>query len=384
MPELLRAAKVAPMTPGRPLIQDGAVAHDGTKILAVGHFCEIKGQWAGPVRDLGDVTLAPAALNAHTHLEMTHLLGRVERGAGFAAWARSLLAQGAYSVDDAQVRRELALMEMRGVGFAADISTKNAGRMAALLCASGLFFCSFQEAIGSSLAADPSALAHALPCDCAHPERGQCAPAGHALYTTAPGLLRQAKAAAGAGPFSLHLAEHQDEDEILMTGKGPFLDLMFERGFMTSFDAPGKRPVPLARELGLLDERTLAVHCVRLSDEDISLLAESRATVCLCPRSNAYIGVGQPRARDLLRAGVPLCLGTDGLCSNDDLDPLRELVWVKERLAPELSLVDGLAMLTTTPARFFGLSGRLGSLAPGAAARFCVLPKAVEAAFADQ
>ena len=139
-------------------------------------------------------------------------------------------------------------------------------------------------------------------------------------------------------------------------------------------------PVAAADALGLLGPDTLAVHVVCADAADRKRLAASGATVCLCPRSNEHIGVGRAPAMEFLRAGVNLCLGTDGLCSNADLDPYGEAAWLLEH-QPELDLVDVLAMITTNPARFFGRTipraARLGSLEAGRLARFSVVPEKV-------
>jgi cytosine/adenosine deaminase-related metal-dependent hydrolase len=388
MPEIFRAAKVAPMTPGWPLYQDAAVVVHDQKILDLGDYGHMRRKHEGPVRDLGDLTLAPATFNSHTHLEMTHLLGRTVSGQGFVAWVESLLAQNAYGLDEAQVRCELARLESRGCAFVGDISTRNAPGLAELLAASGLFFVAFQEAIGSAAPADPATLLHqSRTVD--ESGRGSCAVAGHALYSTSGELMRAAKAASTAAnngrglPFSLHLAEHAEEDAILLTGQSPFLDLLRERKVISDYAAPGERPVPLAAALGLLDEKTLCVHCVTVNDADIALIAQSRASVCLCPRSNEHIGVGQAPLEKFLEAGVNVCLGTDGLCSNVDLDPYAELAWLGARQGQGLSLCQGLALITANPARFFGLGERLGSLAPGREARFSVVPQPVLDAFSD-
>lgn len=382
MPELLRAAFVAPMTPDQPpLLEDAAVAIEGGEILAVGSFAHLRALHGGPVRDLGPVTLAPATFNSHVHLEMTHLLGRTVSGQGFVPWVTSLVAQPLYDLDPACVRAELFRLEQRGVAFLADISTRNASGVGEILASSGLGFASFFEAIGNAFPANPSDLLPRVSAveDCG---RGVMSVAGHALYSTSGEHLRAAKAVCRERglPFSLHLAEHADEDAILLTGKSPFLDLLVARGYLTSYTAPGRRPVPLAQEFGLLDADTLLVHCVTVSEDDVRVIAESKATVCLCPRSNEYIGVGQAPARAFLDAGVNVCLGTDGLCSNADLDPYGEAAWLLER-HPELSLAQALALITVNPARYFArgvpMAKRLGSLAPGRLARFSIVPQAV-------
>jgi len=389
MPEIFRAAHIAPMTPGWPLYEDAAVVVHNQSILDVGPYDHMRRKFEGPVRDLGGLTLAPAVFNSHVHLEMTHLLGKTVSGQGFVTWIKSLLANDAYDVDEPLVRSELTRLENLGCSFLADISTRNAPRLAEILAGSGHSFTSFQEAIGSVTPDNPETLLHQVQA-VAESGRGACAVAGHALYSTSPVLMAAAKAASSAHglPFSMHLAEHADEDAILLTGKSAFLDILRERGFITGYDAPGKRPVPLASELGLLDKATLCVHCVTVNDEDIACIAESRASVCLCPRSNEYIGVGQAPLKAFLDAGVNLCLGTDGLCSNTDLDPYAELAWLAAQNPGVMSLCQGLALITANPARFFGplVPGveALGSLAPGKAARFSVVPQSVLEAFSQE
>ena len=314
MPEIFRAARVAPMTPGWPLLEDAAVVVQDQMILDVGPYGHLRRTHAGPVRDLGSLTLAPAVFNSHTHLEMTHMLGKTTTGQGFVAWVESLLANNAYGVDEPLVRTELTRLESRGCAFVADISTRNAPLLAGILASSGLGFVSFQEAIGSSPPDDPQTLLHQVDAvdqtgqsgHAGQAGQGACAVAGHALYSTGAQLMRAAKDVARAKglPFSLHLAEHAEEDAILLTGQSPFLDLLRSRGILDGYSAPGMRPVPLAQSLGLLDEATLCVHCVTVTDEDIALIAASRASVCLCPRSNEHIGVGQAPLRELLDAGV--------------------------------------------------------------------------------
>lgn len=381
MPELLHAALVAPMTPGLPLLKNAAVVLENQEILDLGPVAEMRRKHSGPVRDLGPVTLAPATFNSHVHLEMSHLLGLTTPGQGFVPWIASLLAQPLYELDAARVRAELLRLEQRGVGFLADISTRNAPKVGEILAGSGLGFVSFCETIGSGVPEDRAAL---LPQVWAVKDggRGIMSVAGHALYSTSGERLQAAKGLCREQglPFSLHLAEHADEDAILLGEASAFLDLLKARGFLSEFTAPGRRPVPQAFELGLLDEQTLCVHCVTLSDADVELLAQSRATVCLCPRSNEYIGVGQAPARKLLSAGVNVCLGTDGLCSNADLDPYGEVAWLLAH-GLDLGLCEALALVTLNPARFFAQgvpqARKTGTLAPGSPARFSVVPQAI-------
>jgi cytosine/adenosine deaminase-related metal-dependent hydrolase len=366
---MIRAARAATMT--GPVLEDAALIHDGETVLAVGPFSDLGPGFEGPVRDLGDATLAPAVVNAHTHLELSHLGGKTREGEGFLGWVEHLLSLPLYEPDEARVREELAGLKAWGVGLVADISTRNAARMAGILEDSGLFFVSFLETIGDGAPPSPAGAG----------PRGLRSLAGHSLYTTDEPVLRAAKAATEARnlPFSLHLAEHAEEEAVVRGGDSVFLSLLRQRGRLRNYVSPGVSPVARAAALGLLGPGTLAVHCVRLDDEDIRLLADSGTFVCLCPRSNAFITGGRAPWERLLAAGIPLCLGTDSLASNRDLNPWNEARYLLARFQGELGLEDVLAMLTVHPARALKMDHLLGTLEPGKAARFSVVPGDIEA-----
>lgn len=86
--------------------------------------------------------------------------------------------------------------------------------------------------------------------------------------------------------------------------------------------AYGRRPVELLHEDGVLDDRFTGIHATHITDAEIGLLADGGATVCACPTTERDLGDGFLRAVDLVRAGVPIALGTD---SQTVLDPFEEM-----------------------------------------------------------
>ncbi len=380
-PELIRAARAHTMAPGRPPIQNAAVLIDGPDIRGVGTWDEMRDLAPDAlVTDLGHVTMAPGLINPHVHLEMTHLLGKITRGQGFSAWIKSLVAQPLYDLDRDLVLSACHDMREGGIAHVGDISTRNAATVAGLLQASGLFFTAFCEAIFFEPQADDHEFVPQ-----GEFENGRLAAAGHALYTTSPETMLRAKMASESRglPFSMHLAEHQEEVNMLRDGSGPLPDMLALAGIgLERFTPPGKRPVPYALGIGLLGPHTLAVHCVQVDENDVGVLARTKTHVCLCPRSNEYIGVGHAPWEALMEAGVNLCLGTDGLCSNTDLDLWNEAAFVKQRLDRPWSLDQALAWMTMNPARALGVDQSLGSLEPGKAARWSVVPQRIEELFA--
>lgn len=375
-PLLLRAGKVLTMN-GPDLDHDlGIIAHQGL-ILELGPFAGLKKHWSGPMRDLGPGIILPGLINAHCHLELSHLHGTTPQGLGFPVWAGVLISQDMDALDKPSLDRFLAQAAECHTALIADITSRNPAMVRNQAQAQDLDILHFFEFFGYlprtgdgySWPQGRDQLAHGI-----FETRGSAA--GHALYSTSPDVLAHAKTWTGehGKPYSLHLAEHEDEIELLATGQGRFADMLRARVIPEDYSAPGCSPVEHARDLGLLDASTLAVHCVQLTAGDIDILAETGTSVCLCPRSNEYIGVGLPRANEMRRAGIPLCLGMDSPASNHDLDLYNELRFVLEHLDSDLDLHQAVTMLTRNPAKVLGLDQEYGTLAPGHRACFAVLP----------
>jgi len=81
------------------------------------------------------------------------------------------------------------------------------------------------------------------------------------------------------------------------------------------------RPVEYLDKIGFLGDNVLAAHCVWLNDKEISLLAKNNVKVSYDPISNTKLAVGKDfEYRKMRKAGVAVCLGTDGCASNNSLD----------------------------------------------------------------
>jgi len=86
----------------------------------------------------------------------------------------------------------------------------------------------------------------------------------------------------------------------------------------------GVTPTALLEKCGVFENRTIAAHCVYCSDEDYALMAEKGVFMASCPTSNLKLGSGIPEYMRALGAGVRVCLGTDGVASNNNLNMLKE------------------------------------------------------------
>jgi len=365
MTEAFRAARILTMNPDCPEISDGGILVREGRILAIGTWREVAAD--GVHRDLGAVTVVPGLINAHVHLELSHLAGRVPAGLDFAVWADTLFAAMRESrVTEADLEMAVAEARASGTCHVADVVGREFGMVRRVLERQGLGGFLFHEFSGRGREFHPGSLP------------GDWSPGVHSLYSTEQGLARTIKqwCVSRELPFSLHLAEAPGENELFRTGSGEFADFLRARRILPKgFVPPGLSAVGFAHELGLLDGRTLAVHCVQINENDVEILATSGVCVCLCPRSNRWIGVGDAPVAALHASKVPLCLGTDSLASVPDLDLWQELRAVRALLPAAVPLADLLALATRNPARLLGIDAEIGSLEVGKRAVWTVLPE---------
>ncbi|NTU66707.1 MAG: amidohydrolase [Candidatus Moranbacteria bacterium] len=127
--------------------------------------------------------------------------------------------------------------------------------------------------------------------------------APHSIYTVSRENLVRAKELARKhdAPYHIHLAETKKE-------------------FDDSMDKNRMTPTAYLDSLGVLDEKTIAAHCVWLTDDDIDILAKRNVKVSHCPLSNLKLGSGIAPVAKMMEKGICVSLGTDGAASSNRLD----------------------------------------------------------------
>jgi cytosine/adenosine deaminase-related metal-dependent hydrolase len=194
----------------------------------------------------------------------------------------------------------------------------------------------------------------------------------HAPYSAGPGLF--AAAARSGRPVCTHLAETVAEHRFVAEATGPYRELLERIGKWDAANASAYRgglsPVQWMRPY-LEQAPWLLAHCNYVDDADIALLAETGASVAYCPIASEYFGHTGHRYRDMLAAGVNVCLGTDSIVCQPAGEPqplgiLPQMRRLHERddAAPDLLL----QMATVNAARALQLPAAAATLAPGAPA----------------
>ena len=175
----------------------------------------------------------------------------------------------------------------------------------------------------------------------------------HASLTLTDSTLEACRASAPSGTgFHIHIAEHEVDE-------------------YNSVAKSGLRVVDRLDRHGILGSNSIAAHAVHIDFREAQLLADTGTHVTHQPRSNMNNGVGVAEVESLMRAGVPICLGTDGfshtMWQEWKTAYLLHKVWHRDprRMNGSDIVTMGVYNNASLAERFFP-EARLGEIAPGA------------------
>ncbi|MBM3238318.1 amidohydrolase family protein [Candidatus Poribacteria bacterium] len=364
---ILRAKYVLPDS--EQLIENGAVLIAEDKIIDSDGYPSMNYSKSEKVYDFGEAVILPGLVNAHTHLELTNIHGQVKRTENLADWLMQLMKIRDWNerVVEQAISVGIAMSLAGGASTVADIT--NSGWSVGTLKRSSIRKLVFYEAIGFEQRRLPQAIANlSANLDAVKPDALLTfGISPHAPYSVAADLYRKCRdiALSRALLMCTHLAESQSEHEFLMSGTGPFRDLLKKLGIsVDDWHLPRQTPVEYMRSLGILDCSPLLAHCNYLKESDIQLLQASNASVVFCPRShNNFYHRNHPFEK-LMKVGVNVALGTDSLASNDSLSMLDELKFLHkaQTSTPPETLF---SMATLNGAKALKLHRQIGALQRG-------------------
>jgi 5-methylthioadenosine/S-adenosylhomocysteine deaminase len=361
---IVTARSVVTMDAARRVIDSGAIAIHGSRIVAVGPQSEIARRFQPRQRLMRPNSLVvPGLVNTHTHAAMSLFRGLAD-DLRLQEWLEKFIFPAEARNLNAEFVRwgtRLACLEMllSGTTTFTDMyyfedavaeATKEAGMRGVL----------GQTIIGFPVA-DAKTPADSLRLSEKFLDRFRDDPlvvpavAPHALYTNTDDTLRQARALANRfnAPLLIHLSETRRENEETLARRG-------------------LSPVKVLDQLGVWNGRSVGAHGVWLDDGDLSILAKRGVGIAHCPSSNMKLSSGVAPVLKMLSLGIAVGIGPDGPAgSNNDFNLFEEM-----DLAAKLQKIttgdpqalpaeQALAMATIGGARVLGLDSQIGSLEPG-------------------
>ena len=360
---IVRARWVLPIE--TPLVDNGWVRLQGGVIREIG-----RGRPTEPHTDLGDTAILPGLINAHTHLELSWMAGLNPPAPSMDQWIARLMAlrrqQSPPEGEQARFASEaLAAARARGTLAFGDIS--NTLLTARVLDETAVPAVLFHELLGFA-PHDHDGRARDGANAVQDAARGQVmlGLSPHAPYSTSPELFRAiaAEVAARGLRSSVHLGESREEIEFLRTGTGGIAETLKTLGvWRDDWVCPRCDPAEYLDRLGVLTPGLLVVHATQLKRDALQRLAERGCAIVSCPRSNRWVGAGDPPIDDFYASGALVAFGTDSLASVESLDMFAEIAAAR-RIA-SVSDATLLGSATLGGARALGLAD-YGRIATGA------------------
>ena len=359
---VIEAGWVMPMNPKGVVLPQHSVLINEGKIVSVVPSAETEGIEADEVIRLPDHIVLPGFVNAHTHAPM-HLLRGMGADLPLMDWlqtkiwpAEGKLMSPAFCYEGSLIAG--AEMLESGITCASDhyFFSEDVAR--------GLTEAGLKCSVSGIVIGFPSAMAKTTDeyIACAEKlfERFENDPkvrvtvGPHAPYTVDDAALIKVRELAQKHNAYIHM--HVDETQSEIEG---------------SLKQYGIRPIERLHQLGLLSEKFISVHTVKADDKELELLAKTGASVVHCPCSNLKLASGFSPIAKMMRMGINVAMGTDGVASNDKVDILGET-----RLAAmlgkavcedttQMKVGDMLHAATLAGAKALGWDDRIGSTEKG-------------------
>ncbi len=364
---LYRAGWILPIS--RPPIRGGFIGTSAGRIVSVSTEAPDVSSLPdfAETIDLGSVAILPGLVNAHTHLELSWMRNRIPPSDSMPVWASRLMALRREQGSDPPEPIAEAIRESRAAGTALVGDVTNTLAALDLLSTSRLSGAVFQELLGFN-SPSPRELVEAAQATlnrlAPHPGwRRSVVP--HAPFSVSPALFQAIRNAAGDLPVSVHLGESREEMEFLRNGTGAWRELLARIGaWNEQWRAPGCGPVEYLDQLGLVNDRLIAVHGTQLPASELARLAAAGATLVTCPRSNRWTGAGSPPVDSFFESGVRVAVGTDSLASVENLNVFSELAQMRV-LAPQVPAARLLESATIAGAQALGFGNEFGTIEIG-------------------
>ncbi len=334
----------------------------------------ISDQEAGSDLEIMEGWLCPGFINAHCHLELSHMKGLVPAHTGMTDFLLAVLFQRQAPAEKKQqaIQEALQAMQKNGIVGLGDIC--NTADSIAAKAALPAFHChNFIELSGFVPATAGTRLAQGLELmqqfSAVLPaEKSSITP--HASYSVSDKLFAQIGHQSPA-IVSIHNQESAAEEEFIRHKTGELLRLFTAIGVNIDFFEAGNQS-SLAHTLPQLPAAAqwILVHNCHTTKEDISLLKAHLARhsnacyFCVCPNANLYIGNPLPDMQALYHSDIPICMGTDSLTNNASLSILAEMQTLQAHF-PWLPVETVLQWATLNGARALKMEQQLGSFEKG-------------------
>lgn len=353
---------------GNPVENGVLIIEQNGKIIALKN----RDEFAAEELETYDGYLVPGFVNAHCHLELSHLKGIAQTGTGLIDFVTQVIANRNHSPAIIQSEIERAENEMLQNGIVAVGDICNTTDTFYQKQKEFLFYYSFVEYFDlfqtdntKQTIAQYNAVYDAL----SETNKNKKCKVPHAPYSVSEELFEYLTQNESGKTMSIHNQETQAEQDLFQGKRGAFISF-YDRMNLATRAIPYRNSPSINYALEYLSKnnRNLFVHNTLTTKEDILLtfdvLEKERTFWCTCPNANLYIENKLPDYRAFLAADATLCIGTDSLTSNWQLNILEEMKTIL-KYCSYLQFEEVLKWATLNGAKALGADTVYGSFETG-------------------
>ena len=316
--------------------------------------------------------LVPGFVNAHCHLELSHLKGKIPEKTGLGGFLGAINKLRNLEVENQEEAMEQADFQMKHAGIVAAGDVSNSCSSLEIKNNSKIYYHTFVEAFGFHPSRAEKAFSFAEFVESMYREFGLPASVTpHSPYSVSELLFQKIseKALAENSVLSVHNQVSQEELVFFKVGSGAIARHINEvLGIdISNWKPTGKSSLEYTLSFIPKENPLLLVHNTFSSPEDIQLLKRQRKMentfLVLCPNANLYIENQLPPVSLFQQENLNICLGTDSLASNNNLSVLMEMITLQNHF-PEITLQELVEWGCLNGARALGLTDLIGSFDP--------------------
>jgi len=315
--------------------------------------------------------ITPGFINAHCHLELSHMKGAVPQKQGLAAFIKNIIAHRGSSDEriHPEIEQAIAEMKLQGIVAVGDVSNREVTFEHKLK--SDLYFYTFLECYGVEEPADKMSLEIANGLYEKWKSRIPLSLVPHASYSCSPLLLGKIQISHEKrdGIYSIHNQECASENDLFLKKSGSLREGLTKMGMnLESLEYVELNSVRTISKYFPHTRNKILIHNTFTSEEDIKFLFEGfdEETLfwCLCPNSNLYIEDSLPNIKMFSKLHLQCVIGTDSYSSNTELSIIEELKIISKHFE-KIPLIETLKWACFNGAKALSITERYGSIEAG-------------------
>ena len=316
-----------------------------------------------------DGIICPGFINAHCHIELSHLKNKIPQHNGLVAFVQKVMMQRGAAAAEKQEAMRLAEKELYDSGTVAVGDICNTTDSLSLKKNSDMYWQNFIEVSGFVEAGAQKRCEEALAVLDTFTAQGQlCSSLSpHAPYSVSEKLFRLINSATANNIISIHNQESPAENELYKNKSGDFLSLYKNFGIdISGFIPTGKSS--FGSWLPYFDKRQkiISVHNTFTDQDDLQILSHGNDLLyfCLCPNANLYIENRLPDPELFMKNNRRIVIGTDSYASNTQLNIFEEIKTLRKYF-PAIPFEEILRWATLNGSLALGIAGKYGSFEKG-------------------